>query len=178
MFLSSQITLVQKAVAEQLLSAMHQLGMAEFVADLDWFLVEMTVYSTPLTISSSPPGLSRPSLHVRIPAEIEAVSPQAILPFLVEISFVPSPPPPESPLGSEEIRAAIEAINAVHNSVSVTSDDDKHLESIDPVYHSSPPFPSTASPRPLLHPPFFQPLARLPLWIWLRLGLIGNLTCR
>jgi hypothetical protein len=34
-FLSFQSTLVQKTVAEHLLSAMHQLGMTEFVTDLD-----------------------------------------------------------------------------------------------------------------------------------------------
>jgi hypothetical protein len=53
-FLSSQITLVQRAVAEHLLSAMHQLGMTEFVANLDRFLAEMTIYSTPSTIPSPP----------------------------------------------------------------------------------------------------------------------------
>jgi hypothetical protein len=123
---------------------MHQLGMTEFVADLDRFLAEMTIYSTPLAVPSSPPGLSCPPLHVHIPAEIEVVSLQAVIPLPVEISFVPSPPPPESPLGSEEIKAAVEAIEAVHNLVSVTSDDDKHLEGIDPAYQSPPSSPSSA----------------------------------
>jgi hypothetical protein len=116
--------------------------MTEFIAILDQFLAEMTIYSTPLTVPSSPSGLSCPPLYVRIPAEIEAVTPQAILPLLVETPFVPSPPPPESPLGSEEIKAAVDAIEAVHNSVSVTSDDDEHLEGIDPAYQSPPPSPS------------------------------------
>jgi hypothetical protein len=35
MFLSSQITLIQKAVAEHMVSAMHQLRMTEFVTNLD-----------------------------------------------------------------------------------------------------------------------------------------------
>jgi hypothetical protein len=105
----------------------------------------MTVYSTSLTIPSSPPGLSWPPLYVRIPAEIEAVSPQVILPFPVKIPFVPSPPPPESPLGSEEIKAAVDTIEAVHNSVSVTSDNKEHLENTDPTYQSPPSFPSLAS---------------------------------
>jgi hypothetical protein len=119
--------------------------MTEFVANLDQFLAEITIYLTPLTIPSSPPGLSHPPLHVRIPAEIEAVSLQAILPFPVETPFVPSPPPPKSPLGSEEINAAVEAIEAVHNSVPVTSDDNEHLEGIDPAYQSPPPSLSVAS---------------------------------
>jgi hypothetical protein len=144
MFLSSQITLIQKAIAEYL-SAMHQLEMTEFVADLDRFLAELTIYSTLFTVPSSLPGLFRPPLYVHIPAEIEVVSPQAILPFLVEIPFVPSPPPLKSPLGCEKIKAAVEAIKAVHNSVSVTSDDDEHLEGIDPAYQSPSPSPSVAS---------------------------------
>jgi hypothetical protein len=160
-FLSSQVTLVQKAVAEHL-SAMHQLGMTEFIADLDLFLAEIIVYSTPLTIPSSLPSLSHLPLHGCIPAEIKAVSPQAILPFPVKIPFVPSPPPPESPLGSEEIKAAVEAIEAVHNSVSVTSDDDEHLEGIDPTYQSPPPSPSiTLTPSASSLPPTAREVAIL-----------------
>jgi hypothetical protein len=122
----------------------------------------MTVYSTPLTIPSSPPGLSCPPLHVRIPAEIEAVNPQAILPFPVKIPFIPSPPPPESPLGSEEIKAVVKAIKAVHHSVSVTSDDNEHLEGIDPTYQSPPPFPSvTSTPSASSLPPTAREIAAL-----------------
>jgi hypothetical protein len=142
-FLSSQIALIHKAINEHLLSTIHQLRMTEFITDLDHFLAEMTLYSPPLTIPSSPPSLPCPPLHVHIPAEIEAVSPQATLPFPPKIPslFISSLPPP-SPLGSEEIKAAVDAIKAVHNLVSVTSDDEKHLENIDPAYQSPPSSPS------------------------------------
>lgn len=136
-FQVSQITATRVAVEQHLLTALFQLGMLEFIVDLDRFLAESTIYSTPLTIPSSPPGLPRPPLHLHV-AEVEAVSPEGTLPLLR------TPSASSSPLGTAEVDE-LDKMEAMFNSVSVHSDEEEHLENTDPAYHSPPPSPSIAS---------------------------------
>jgi hypothetical protein len=120
--------------------------MLEFITDLDRFLAEMTIYSSPLTIPtpSSPPGLPHLPLHLHIPTEVEAVFPKGTLPLLQTPSTF------SSPLGTAEINA-LDKAEAMFHSVSVHSEDE-HLKGMDPMYRTPPPSLPLSSPSASFSP--------------------------